>query len=472
MIERHTFLVASRLARSQALLEAARAQAHGRQILSPAQAVARLAGGFLQPIEREALQEILHEVLKDDSIDLGELNEIRDLPGMIRAAARTLQRIWTAGIDLAELAAASDKHRLADFARLEAAVCDRLPASMLRPVELVNLGIDRLNRAPSVLGPITLLGFPDLEPVWQPLLTQLAEVVPVTWRLAHFDQPSWLEATKIHVKQVDAEAPEAVRITCANPRHEALDALRWARELIATGAARPEEIAIAAPATEEWDGHIATIAADANLPVSFAGGRPGLTTRDGQAAAALAEVLLNGLSQDRMRRLLSLARGMTSATAKIPATWHRMIPRDAPLLQAVRWQQLIQSTSDWPEGENFGAELGALIETLDRGVGAASEIGETLLAGRALAIWRKALREGPARALDVTLSSIRVEEDLDSNGAVLWCSATDLAACPRPYARLLGLTSRGCAPQGSTLMGRASFRYSISNGATTPIARE
>ncbi len=94
MIERHTFLVASRLARSQALLEAARAQAHGRQILSPAQAVARLAGGFLQPIEREAPQEILHEVLKDDSIDLGELNKIRDLPGMIRAAARTLQRIW------------------------------------------------------------------------------------------------------------------------------------------------------------------------------------------------------------------------------------------------------------------------------------------------------------------------------------------------------------------------------------------
>ena len=47
MIERHTFLVASRLARSQALLEAACAQAHGRQILSPAQAVARLAGGFL-----------------------------------------------------------------------------------------------------------------------------------------------------------------------------------------------------------------------------------------------------------------------------------------------------------------------------------------------------------------------------------------------------------------------------------------
>ena len=41
MIERHTYLVSSRLGRSHALLEAARAQAHGRQILSPAQAAAR-----------------------------------------------------------------------------------------------------------------------------------------------------------------------------------------------------------------------------------------------------------------------------------------------------------------------------------------------------------------------------------------------------------------------------------------------
>ncbi len=183
--------------------------------MSPAQAVARLAGGFLEPIEREALQEILHDVLKDDAIDLGELNTIRDLPGMIRAVARTLQRIWTAGINLAELAAASDKQRLADIARLESSVCDRLPASMLRPVELVNRAIDQLHRARSVLGPTALRGIPDLDPVWRPLLTQLAEVVPVAWHLAHFDRPSWLETTKINVERDAAETPEAVRIACA-----------------------------------------------------------------------------------------------------------------------------------------------------------------------------------------------------------------------------------------------------------------
>ena len=72
MTGRHTFIVTSRLVRSQALLEAARAQAHGRQILSPAQAAARLAGGFLQAINRETLKEALHEVLKEDGLDLVE----------------------------------------------------------------------------------------------------------------------------------------------------------------------------------------------------------------------------------------------------------------------------------------------------------------------------------------------------------------------------------------------------------------
>lgn len=43
-------------------------------------------------IDRETLKEVLHEVLKEEALDLGELNAIRDLPGMVGAAARRLQR--------------------------------------------------------------------------------------------------------------------------------------------------------------------------------------------------------------------------------------------------------------------------------------------------------------------------------------------------------------------------------------------
>ena len=285
MAERHTSLVTSRLARSRALLEAARIGAHGRQIMSPGQAAARLAGGFLQTIEREALQEQLHQVLKDSSVDLGELNTIRDLPGMVRAATRTLQNVWSGGVDLEHLASQEGQQRLIDLSALEAAVLRRLPASMLRPSDLVTLASQRLEQAPAVLGPVSLEGVPDLDPVWRPFLKRLAESVSVTWHLATVDPPEWLKGSKIHLTQASHETPELARFSCANPRHEALEALRWARSLIATRIARPDQIALASPALGDWDEHIATISADANLPVSFAGGRPALTIRDGQAAA-------------------------------------------------------------------------------------------------------------------------------------------------------------------------------------------
>ncbi len=67
MVARHTYLVTSRLVRRHALLEAARVSAHGRQILSPAQAAGRLAGGFLQAIERETLKCPSSEFLEQTS---------------------------------------------------------------------------------------------------------------------------------------------------------------------------------------------------------------------------------------------------------------------------------------------------------------------------------------------------------------------------------------------------------------------
>ena len=83
------------------------------------------------------------------------------------------------------------------------------------------------------------------------------------------------------------------------------------RELIASGRARPEEIAVCATATEDWDDHMLVLAADAGLPLHFSHGVPALASREGQACAALADVLLNGLSQDRVRRLFGHAAGRT-----------------------------------------------------------------------------------------------------------------------------------------------------------------
>jgi hypothetical protein len=440
---RTTTLITSRLARQHAVLDAARGAAHGRQVLTPAQLAARLAGGFLQPIDREALQAAARDVLADAAVELGDLASIRDLPGTGRALAATLQRSWVAGVDLAERAKAGAPARLVTVAGIEQAVLARIPPGQRRPADLVAAALARLSVAPAVLGPVTVMGVPDLDPVWRPLVLAMAAVVPVTWQLGPTQDPAWLQGSAIRIERSAAVSPRVLRVACANPRHEALEALRWARALLAGGQARPEDIAIAAPATAEWDDHLAAMAADGNLPLVFVHGRPALATRDGQAAAALAEVLLAGLGQARVRRLLSLVRGMTPATQALPDDWQRVLPRDAPLLTEARWGEAIAAVVEWPGGASFAATLKPLVGLLARGTDAAAEAGEALLSGRALALWRRALAEGPPAALDVTLTTLRVPDDRDPTTAIVWCTAAEAAAAPRPFVRLLGLTSRG-----------------------------
>ncbi|MBL8224827.1 MAG: PD-(D/E)XK nuclease family protein [Chromatiales bacterium] len=440
---RTTTLITSRLARQHAVLDAALRATHGRQVLTPAQLAARLAGGFLQSIDRESLQAAARDVLADPALDLGDLASIRDLPGTGRALAATLQRGWVAGVDLAGRARDDAPARLVTLARIEQAVLARIPPGQRRPADLVAAALARLSGAPAVLGPVTVVGVPDLDPVWRPLLLALADVVPVTWQLGPTQDPGWAAASAVRFERAPAAAPTVLRVACANPRHEAQEALRWARELLAGGRAKPQDIAIAAPATAEWDDHLAAMAADGSLPLVFVHGRPALATRDGQAAAALAEVLLAGLGQARVRRLLGLVRGMTPATEALPDDWQRVLPRDAPLLTVARWDEAIAAVGAWPGGVDFGATLKALVALLARGAAAAEDVGEALLSGRALALWRRALREGPAVALDVTLTTLRVPDERDPVTAIVWCTAAEAAAAPRPFMRLLGLTSRG-----------------------------
>ena len=120
-------------------------------------------------------------------------------------------------------------------------------------------------------------------------------------------------------------------VTCATARHEVIEALRWARGLLASGDARAEDIAFAAAAPGEFDDLMLAISQEANLDVHFGHGRRALTTRDGQAAAALADILLRGLSQDRVRRLARLAHDSGTPFGRLPEDWTKVLPRAAPL---------------------------------------------------------------------------------------------------------------------------------------------
>ena len=405
---------------------------------------ARLAGGFLQPIDPDALKAAITRAL---SADLGDLDRIKALPGFPRAAAATLSKAWAAGLNLAKLAATADPKaasRLTAVARLEEEVLQHLPPSMCRPADLVTAALPRTSYARILFGRIAVQGRTEMSPVWRPLLAALAAEIDVHWIAGPRYVPSWVRELGIPVAEAPPENPEIHTESCASPRHEALEALRWARELVAGRRARPEQIAIAAASPEEWDDHFLAISDMSGLDLHFVHGRKVLTTPDGQLAAAIAEVLLRGFSHTRMIRVASLLRRHGKLLTALPPDWAQALPVNAPLLDGARWRQVLSTLtpSFFRDGLDHAPALRELIEILARGLKHAAEIGELLLKGRSLAIWRKALTEGPPQALDVTLTSLRLADDIAPEAAIIWTPAAALAAVPRPFVRLIGLTSR------------------------------
>jgi hypothetical protein len=230
------------------------------------QLAGRLAGGFLQPIEPAALEGAVRGALACAS--LGEFDAIKDLPGMVRAAVNALDKVWRADIDLAT----ATNPRLLALQTLEAATLCRLPPSMKQPRELVELACGRIRHAPAVIGPVEIHGHSEMSPCWRPLLAALTTMVPVMWVAGSRSVPLWLDAMKIDVRHETPNDTELHLFSCATPQHEALEAYRWMRELIASGKARPEEIAIAAASPADFDDHMMALSADANIPIHFVHG--------------------------------------------------------------------------------------------------------------------------------------------------------------------------------------------------------
>jgi hypothetical protein len=90
---RRTIVVHTKLAGYMARVAAARAGQGGVQILTMGQLAARLAGGLLRPIDPDHLKAAVREALA--TVQLGEIEPIKDLPGMVRAAAGTLENVWS-----------------------------------------------------------------------------------------------------------------------------------------------------------------------------------------------------------------------------------------------------------------------------------------------------------------------------------------------------------------------------------------
>ena len=435
---RHTIVAHGRLAMRELRLAAARERRHGLQIMTFEQLAARLAGGLSQPVDSETLRAAIQTCLPETP--LGELDALRALPGMVGAAVDTLHKAWRAGIDLQ--ARAAEHPRIASIAALERAVLNALPPAMLRPVDLVDTALQRLDHVATLFGPIEIVGITELSPCWRPLLHAFATRVQVRWNAGPRSVPHWLDGQRIEIVRTEPQAPPIATVSAATAYHEVIEALRWTRALLASGT-EPGDIAIAAVAPADYDDHFLALRADANLDLHFVHGVKITACREGQAAAALADILLRGLSQTRMRRLSALLSAYPGPFQALPEGWTRILPADAPLASAEAWVRLIERTTaaEWPDSVDYGAALRDIVGLLAEGAAAAEAVGGALLHGRALAIWRKALLAGPPASLDLTLESLRQDDGLDACVSLAWMPASALAASPRRFVRLLGLNS-------------------------------
>jgi hypothetical protein len=442
-VDRETRVVVGRLAMRSEQLEIARSGMIGSDVTTVENLAARLAGGFLSVVTMTELRRVVSEVVP--KTDLGELNSIKTLPGFPSAASSALMRVWRSGIDVSEF---SGDERIEAISALDAAVRAVLPSGSLPPDDAVRLALARKESAKAIFGRVRFRGMTELHAVWRKLLSGLLEAgVEVVWDAGASEIPEWLDPA-VRIERAEATRPTVSAYSCATARHEAVEALRWARKLLSEGIPA-SDIAIATVSTPEYDDYLHDLARGFEPGLHFVHGVPVARSREGQACAALADILLRGLSQKRLRRLVALVGYHEGGPFEnLNPDWAAPLPVTAGLTSVVRWERAFEPM---PGGDEIADVMMPVIRLLDGGVDAAAEAGRILFSAKATKLfattWERALSNGPPESLDGILLRLREAEDKTDRTSgldrVAYMPASDLAACPRGHVRLMGLSSRG-----------------------------
>ena len=97
-MKRRVIIVDGPLALGMRRFWAAKANEVGCDILTLPLLAARLAGGFRRAADREMLSTAVATALRGDGYS--QIEEVKDLPGMVRASMQTLDRAWDSDLDL------------------------------------------------------------------------------------------------------------------------------------------------------------------------------------------------------------------------------------------------------------------------------------------------------------------------------------------------------------------------------------
>jgi len=334
MLIRSTHIVDGMLAFRSARAAAAQGGAIGREIVTLPLLAARLVGGFTTPAGTDVLYPAIQGALAAGGFR--DLGSIAGLPGAPRAVLHSVDCAWRADLDLSSLG--GEIARFHDLHLIETRIRNSIPAARMLPRDLRDAASRRADLAGNLLGPVTLTGQVDVDPLWRPLLNRIASVTDVSWELPEPGEQTWFEGT-IRRKVAAAPARTSAEVS-ADPKSEVVEALRWIRQLLASGKVKAQEVAVAATTTQDWDDHFLAYARSAGLPLHFSHGIPALSTTDGQACAALADILGNGLAQERVWRLIRRLPARPFASL-LPDDWFAAVPRSVGLRTLNQWREVM-----------------------------------------------------------------------------------------------------------------------------------
>jgi len=453
MTKKTTIVVLDRHCYLTQRLEMANHRRHGTQIMMINELAVRLAGGFVQTVNPAFLRATIQEVLPNT--DLGSLNGIKDLPGFVGTATNTINKVWLSGFDLNQ-----SHHRVREVAHLNHAVSQRMPPSMLPPESLIEAACKNIHHARIVLGSVSFIGMTELHPCWWRLVELLSEHVPVTWNAGPRHVPSHLPS-RCKIQSESQQTPSITAVSCSTPFHECVEAMRWARHLVSNQNISPSDIAIASTDTKIYDDFFLTLREESDLPLYFAHGVNLINRPHGQAVVALADLLLRGISSDRIHRLCTHQQFLTNRLQSLGKAWWNltnqiydlhMLAQEQIHLRVSKQVEALENADDNPvslvlsqinQNADYRLDQNPQLNLMDHIDMKQSWLksGEQILAGAALQLWTSLLKVSPATSIEQEILKISVPEPPEFSERVAWMPARSLAASPRPYVRLLGLNS-------------------------------
>lgn len=433
-MKRATIVVEGSLAFAMNRAAAAKSASIGLEVVTLPRLAARLAGGFVQPADAGVLMPAIVSALGEGGF--AELERVIDRPGLPRAVLGSLLSVWRSDTDLAALAGSP---RVSDMRLVENRVKSILPACHLTDRDLRDAAVANASMAPALFGEITIKDVIHIDPVWRPLVIELSRHCRVSWVGGGPMDREWFEGPTTP-SQEKHDRVEAF-YSCADPGAEVIEALRWVRARLSGGAVKASELAICATDTSHYDEAMLVYRRSSDLPIFFSNGVPALSTNAGQVCAALADLLTRGVDKSRVLRFLS-GLGSVAPLEDLPGGWQRALPREATLDTYGAWRDVLaQPDLSGEHGPRIASVILPLIASFERGPDSAEELGKKLLRGDAAAIWHRALQLGPPHAIAFTLEKLRLSDDGDPAGSVVWGTADQVANAPRDRVRLLGLSS-------------------------------